>query len=123
MRYAVQGVDGCENMDELAPPGPPQVAPQHELGTQSDHPKACSNGPTAPQMIPRYTFLPHGAPVYNPPPSCVFPSCASWSLPLPSFHNQDYPLLTSHSTALREVVKSVSDSAEELAESRSHGLA
>ncbi|KAL3144204.1 hypothetical protein ABBQ32_003985 [Trebouxia sp. C0010 RCD-2024] len=52
VRYAVQGVDGCENMDELAPPGPPQVAPQHELGTQSDHPKACSNGPTAPQMIP-----------------------------------------------------------------------
>ncbi|KAL3130580.1 hypothetical protein ABBQ38_008385 [Trebouxia sp. C0009 RCD-2024] len=51
VRYAVQGVDGCESMDELAPPGQPQVAPQHELGAHSHQPKACSNAFEAPQTI------------------------------------------------------------------------
>lgn len=62
MRYAVQGVDGCESMDELAPPeqtpmappGEPPTAAQRALVRQSEHPKACPTGPTATQTGPRY---------------------------------------------------------------------
>ena len=48
VRYAVQGVDGCESIDELAPPGHPQVAPLSELAPDAGHSQVCSIGSTSP---------------------------------------------------------------------------
>ena len=116
VRYAVQGVDGLESVDELAPPGQPQVVSQHELGPHTEHPKACSDESTASQTGLRYTLLWSPRPPPAPPPPAPPRIMPLSHCPCPLVHNQDDPFSTSYSTAPCAVVTSASRPAGNLQE-------